>query len=115
MAQSSSMKQRLFYFLSIVLLIVALICHVAATQTGMTIGKLNVTSIEIAQKQHTVPWHDPAVPLLRQQAKNLEGTGAVLATCGFGCMVVAAVKREKGLYSIPILLLFFDLMAALIL
>ena len=71
--------------------------------------------IEQAQKQQAAYTPDSQALQSSRNYNILTVVGVVLTALSLMCMVTALVRREKGWYLILTLLLFFDIMAPMLL
>src|ERR1017187_9192199 len=104
-----TMNNRTIFLASVVLAFVALVIHSVAREKFDTGSKLKAKQLEVAVKQQT---HYTPAP----EASRLFSTGRTLNRVGTGftitaaiCVFVAIARREPGWYSVPLLLLLFDL------
>ncbi len=71
--------------------------------------------IQAASQQHVQYAPDAETVRLRNTEHILNNVGLVFMFSSLACMVVALIRRESGWYSIPIMLLMFDLMTQMLL
>lgn len=109
------MKKRAFYLASTLLVLIALFFHFVARAQIVEAQHLRVKSREAAMEKQTQVVTDPTAKRLSDSARVLNKVGLAFAICSLTFLVVAGIRREHGWYSIPILLLFFDLIEQLLL
>jgi len=109
------MKNRSFLLTSILLGFVALSVHSVAYNHITQAQRRRAENVRAAYEQHTKAASDPVVTHLRDSGHSLNTVGLVFTFSCFVCLVVAAARHEPGWYSIPIMLLFFDVTMMLLL
>ena len=93
----------------------ALSVHLVARNHITQAQRRRAENVAAAYEQHTQVTPDPVVAHLRDSGHSLNTVGLVFTFSCFVCLVVAAVRHEPGWYSIPIMLLFFDVTTMLLL
>ena len=114
-APSDAVKRRTFFLPSILLVLVALGFHSAARDQILQGSRRRAQSIEAAIKQQIRAAPDVEAARLSNNVHALNKIGLVFAFSCVVCLAVAFVRRESGWYSIPIMLLFADLMVQMLL
>jgi hypothetical protein len=109
------MRKRAFFLTSVVLAIIALIIHLAGRDQSVKGSEHMAQSISAAVKQNIKAVSDPMAADYRNEGRILDRIGIVFTFSSVICLLAATYRRESGWYSIPILLLFFDLMAQMLL
>jgi hypothetical protein len=88
--------------------------HVIARGKAMDAAHLTADSINAAERQQTKVVRNADAARLAHDAQVLNWIGFVFTVSSLLCIVVAVIRQERGWYSIPLLLLFFDLIAAML-
>lgn len=109
------MNKRAFFLGAILLALIALLAHSAARSFLMDAMHRKAARLRQAQKEQTAYTPDPQAVQSGRSYKILTNAGVVLTALSLICMVTAFVRHEKGWYLILILLLFFDLVAPMLL
>lgn len=102
-----------FYFTSLLTAFIALLLHtashVASVEGSLTKGRsLKLEGAEKEKMKAEVARH-------RRNGVRLFYVGLAFSLSSIACLVTAVIRKEPGWSSIPILLLFFGLMAQLLL
>jgi multisubunit Na+/H+ antiporter MnhG subunit len=109
------MNKRPFYLGAVLLALIAVITHPVARGFLKNAMHRKAGRIMQAQRQHTTYQPDPQALQSSMHYKTLTIVGVVLTVLSVGCMVTAMRRQEKGWYLILILLLFFDVLAPMLL
>ncbi|HTY87751.1 MAG TPA: hypothetical protein VMB80_09830 [Candidatus Acidoferrum sp.] len=109
------MTKRTFFLTAIILGAVALVIHVIGYDQMAQASSRHALGIQQAYMQHTMYVPDAAVLRLRQTARDLNAVGLVFTFSCVAALAAAVIRHEPGWYSIPILLLFFDVMTQMLL
>jgi len=109
------MKKRTFFLTAIILGAIALVLHGAGYDHMARASSRHALGIQQAYMQHTKYVPDAEVVRLGQSARALNAVGLVFTFSCVTALVVAVIRHEPGWYSIPILLLFFDVMMMMLL
>jgi len=109
------MNKRAFFPVAVLLALVALITHSVAR--GFLEDAMHRKAARIAQAQRQQTAYTPDSQALQSSRRYdiLTTVGVVLTALSVVCMVTAMVRHEKGWYLILILLLFFDVVAPMLL
>lgn len=107
------MRNRRFFWLSIIAGLVALVLLSAARGVFDRASKIKVAQIHAAIIQQVSYTPDPEAAHLSQAGHILNGAGLTLVAFSIVFLSVASIRRESGWYLMAILLLFFDFMAYL--
>jgi hypothetical protein len=103
------MNTRTFFLVSVILALVALVIHSVAHDKLDAGSKLKAKQLEVAVKQQTHYTPDPEASRLFSTGRALNHVGMAFTISAAICVFVAIVRREPGWYSVPFLLLVFDL------
>ena len=109
------MKKRTFFLTAIILGVVAVVLHVAGYNHTARASSHRALGIQQAYMQHTKYVADAEVARLGQSARVLNAVGLVFTFSCVAAFVAAVIRHEPGWYSIPTLLLFFDVMTMMLL
>lgn len=109
------MNKRAFFLAAFLLALIALFTHSAARGFLMDAMHRKAARLDQAAKQQTAYTPDPQALQSSRSYNILTVVGVVLTALSLMCMVTALVRHEKGWYLILILLLFFNIMAPMIL
>jgi hypothetical protein len=109
------MKTRAFFLSSVLLGLIALLVHSVASDQIMQSVHRRAQNIAAAVEQHIPIAPDPEATRLRDSGYRLNTVGLAFTLSCVVCGVVAFVRRESGWYSIPIMLLFFDVTVMMLL
>jgi hypothetical protein len=109
------MKKPTFFRILILLGVVALGLHLTARDEIMNNMNHKAEAISTAVSHHVKYEPDAESIRLSQSLDTLNNIGLVFTFLCLNCIVVALVRREPGFYSIPVLLLFFDIMTQILL
>jgi hypothetical protein len=102
------MNKRPFYCASVLLAIVALVLHFVGrvqTEGGQHLKALRISA---AVKQQIKYTPDLEAFRLSARARLNNRIGLIFTFTSLACMFIALIRGDQGLYSIPVLLLFFD-------
>lgn len=113
--QRAVMNTRTFFPIAILLGVVAVVLHMAGYNHTARAVSRRALGIQQAYLQHAKYVPDAEAVRLRQAARVLNAVGLVFTFSCVAALVGAAIRHEPGWYSIPILLLFFDVVAMLLL
>ena len=108
------MNKRAFFLTSVLLGIVALISNSIAYDQIMAAQHLTAGRLSVAAHQQVHYTPDPEAVRLSSSSRILNLAGLIFTVCCFAFFIVALVRREPGWYSIPIMLLFFDIFVQLL-
>ncbi len=97
------------------LLTVAICLHVAGRVETGNVYQLSIIRSREEAISHIHYSEDSEMIHLTEMARTLNSVGTLFTIAGVVSFALAFCKREPGFYSIPILLLFFDLMMLLLL
>jgi hypothetical protein len=103
------MNKRTFFLASVLLAFVALVIHSVARDKLDAGSKIKAKQLEVAVKQHTHYTPNPEASSLFSTGRTLNHVGTAFTISAAICVFVAIARREPGWYSIPLLLLVFDL------
>jgi hypothetical protein len=109
-----AMKKRTFLVTAIILGALAVVLHSTGYSQMAQATSRFAHGIEQAYRQHTEYVQDAETVQLRQTAHILNTVGLVFTLSCVAALVVAIARRESGWYSIPIMLLFFDVMVMML-
>jgi hypothetical protein len=109
------MNKCAFYLGAVLLALIALITHTVARGFLKNAAHHKAARIMQAQRQNTAYQPDPQGLQSSMHYKTLTIVGVVLTALSVGCMITAMRRQEKGWYLILILLLFFDVLAPMLL
>jgi hypothetical protein len=109
------MKKHTFYLISIFMASIALGFHVIARAEILKGQHLTAKSMESTIKQQTNYEPNLNAERLSNSGRVFSKVGLAFTLCGLTCLVVAVRRHERGYYSIPILLLFFDFLEQVLL
>jgi hypothetical protein len=103
------MNKRTVFLTSIALAFVALVIHSVARERLDAGSKLKAKQLEVAVKQQTPYTPDSEASRLFSTGRTLNHIGMAFTISAAICVFVAIARRERGWYSVPLLLLVFDL------
>jgi predicted lipid-binding transport protein (Tim44 family) len=109
------MNKRAFFMGAVLLALIALITHIAARSFLEDAMHRHAARIAQALKQQTAYTPDSQALQSSRRYNILTTVGVVLTALSAVCMVTARVRHEKGWYLILILILFFDVVAPMLL
>ena len=109
------MNTRAFFLGAVLLAMIALLTHSVARGFLVDATRRKAARLEQAQKQQIAYAPDPQALQSSRNYHLLTTVGVALTALALVCMVVAWMRREPGWYLLLILLLFFDIMAAMLL
>jgi multisubunit Na+/H+ antiporter MnhG subunit len=109
------MNKRSFFLAAVLLALIALITHSVARH--FLEDSMHRKAARIAQAQRQQAAYTPDLQALQSSRRYdiLTTVGVVFTALSVVCMVTAMVRHEKGWYLILILLLFFDVVAPMLL
>jgi hypothetical protein len=96
-----------FYLAAIVLGLVAVAFVVIASSEAARVSRLEVARLAAAEREHVRAAPDPEVTRLAHMGRLHMNTGMIMTGVSAVCVLVALIRRERGWYSIPLLLVFF--------
>jgi len=115
MMPSTIPKRRPFFMASIVMMVIALCLHATAQSQIHQRITLKAKIIQAAtQEGKKVPFN-ASNPLPYQYWHLYSYAGTSFCSCGLFSWIVSLRRHEPGWHSIPLLLLFFDVMISLLL
>ena len=103
------MNKRTIFLTSVAFAFVALLIHSVAREKLDAGSKLKARQLEAAVKQQTPYIPDPEASRLFRTGRTLNHVGMAFTVSAAICVFMAIVRREPGWYSVPLLLLVFDL------
>ncbi len=103
------MNKRTFFLASVVFALVAFVIFSVAHDKIDTGSKIKAKQIEVAFTQQTNYIPDPEADRLFRAGRTLNHFGVAFTISAAICVFVAIARREPGWYSVPLLLLVFDL------
>src|SRR5690349_15062022 len=101
------MSDRIYFLSAVLLATLTLLLHATSRRfdvksTSIRAQMWNRSDVEKQQAKTQADQY-------RARASAIFYTGLGFTFCSIGCLAVARFRKERGRYSIPILLLFFDL------
>lgn len=113
--QAEGKKKRPIYLVSILLGFIALIlAGCGHDQLAKGISR-HAHAAQRAQEQHISYVRDAETIRLQSTGEALSEMGSVFSVGCLACMITAAVRKEPGFYSIPLMLFLFSVLWQLIL
>lgn len=109
------MNKRAFFLASVVFAFVALVIHSVARDKLVAGSELKYKQLELAIKQQTHYTPNPEASRLFRTGRTLNSVGMASTILAVICVFAAIARREPGWYSVPLLLLFFDLFVLMLL
>lgn len=103
------MRERLFYSISVIVLIVAFALHLLARETLNEGRRLKAKRIENTIMSKTSLAVTPAEASLSSSGRNYNRLGWVFTAIGTLCLIKAFHHRETGWFSVPIVVLVADI------
>jgi hypothetical protein len=103
------MNKRTIFLASVAFAFIALVIHSVAREKFDAGSKLKAKQLEAAVMQQTHYIPDPEVSRLCSTGRTLNHVGMAFTISAAICLFVAIARREPGWYSVPLLLLVFDL------
>jgi hypothetical protein len=107
------MPKRTFYFASLLAAFIALYLHGASYEARAQGSHTKAKSWKLQDAEKAQMKVE--VARLRRNGTTLFYLGLAFSLSSIACLITAAVRKEPGWYSIPILLLFFGLVVQLLL
>jgi len=107
------MKPKYFYVSSILFFCLAFASHLGARQQFVEAQHLRAESLS-SSKRGTEYVANPA-NRLSKRGRLINKIGYVFTVCGVACLTSAMIRRERGLYYIPIGLLALDMCMVMLL
>ena len=96
-----------FYLAAIVLGLVAVLFVVIGSSETARVSRAEVARLAAAERAHARAAPDPEITRLAHMGRLHMNTGMILAAVSVVCVVIALLRRERGWYSIPLLLVIF--------
>ena len=109
------MNKRAFFLWAVTLALVALVTHSVARSFLEDYMHRTAARLAQTQKQQIVYTPDPQALQSSRNYNALTCVGVVLTVLSVVCMVTAMLRHERGWYLILILILFFDVVAPMLL
>ena len=104
-----TMNKRTIFLASVLFAFVALVIHSVAREKLDAGSKLKAKQFEVTVVQQTHYTADPEASRLFSTGRTLNRIGMAFTISAAICVFVAIARREPGWYSVPLLLLVFDL------
>ncbi len=109
------MNKSTFYPAAVILALVALVAHCVARSFLEDYMHRTASRLAQTQKQQIAYTPDPQALKSSRDYSALTRIGVVLTVLSVVCMVTAMFRHERGWYLILILVLFFDVVAPMLL